>query len=38
MLIALQEAVEERNIQRGDLIVLSGFGSGFTWGSAILRW
>jgi 3-oxoacyl-[acyl-carrier-protein] synthase III len=24
--------------QPGDLICMSGFGSGFTWGSALLRW
>jgi 3-oxoacyl-[acyl-carrier-protein] synthase-3 len=36
--IALTEAWEEGKINDGDLIVLAAFGSGFTWGSAILRW
>jgi 3-oxoacyl-[acyl-carrier-protein] synthase-3 len=36
--IALTEAWEEGKINNGDLIVLAAFGSGFTWGSAILRW
>ena len=25
-------------IKSGDLVVLAAFGSGFTWGSAIIRW
>ena len=36
--IALCEAWEEGKIKRGDLICLAVFGSGFTWGSALLRW
>jgi 3-oxoacyl-[acyl-carrier-protein] synthase-3 len=36
--IALTEAWEEGKIQEGDLVVLAAFGSGFTWGSAIIRW
>lgn len=36
--IALTEAWEEGKIKEGDLIVLAAFGSGFTWGSAIIRW
>ncbi|MFK5983251.1 MAG: 3-oxoacyl-[acyl-carrier-protein] synthase III C-terminal domain-containing protein, partial [Flavobacteriaceae bacterium] len=24
--------------KEGDLVVLAAFGSGFTWGSAIIRW
>ncbi len=34
--IALAEAVEAGAIQRGDLLCLAAFGSGFTWGSALL--
>jgi 3-oxoacyl-[acyl-carrier-protein] synthase-3 len=26
------------NIKRGDLVVLSSMGAGFTWGTAVLRW
>jgi 3-oxoacyl-[acyl-carrier-protein] synthase-3 len=36
--IALTEAWEEGHIQTGDLVVLAAFGSGFTWGSTLLRW
>lgn len=36
--IALSEAWKEGKIKEGDLIVLAAFGSGFTWGSAIIRW
>jgi 3-oxoacyl-[acyl-carrier-protein] synthase-3 len=36
--IALAEAVRDGRIERGDLICLVAFGSGFTWGSALLRW
>ncbi|MCT4581187.1 MAG: ketoacyl-ACP synthase III [Flavobacteriales bacterium] len=36
--IALSEAVEEGKIKEDDLVVLAAFGSGFTWGSVILRW
>jgi len=36
--IALCEAWQDGKIQDGDLVCLAGFGSGFTWGSALLRW
>jgi 3-oxoacyl-[acyl-carrier-protein] synthase-3 len=36
--IALTEAWEQKKIQSGDIVVLAAFGSGFTWGSAIIRW
>jgi 3-oxoacyl-[acyl-carrier-protein] synthase-3 len=36
--IALTEAWEEDKIKSGDLVVLAAFGSGFTWGSALIRW
>ena len=36
--IALTEAVQQGKIKEGDLVVLAAFGSGFTWGSAIIRW
>ena len=36
--IALTEAWEQGKIKPGDLVVLAAFGSGFTWGSAIIRW
>lgn len=36
--IALCEAWEEGRIQEGDLVCLAAFGSGFTWGSALIKW
>ncbi len=36
--IALDEAVDQHRLGRGDLLVLTAFGSGFTWGSAAIRW
>ncbi|MGG5578548.1 3-oxoacyl-ACP synthase III family protein [Myroides sp. C15-4] len=36
--IALTEAWEEGKIKKGDLVVLAAFGSGFTWGSVVLKW
>lgn len=36
--IALHEALTEGRIKDGDYVVLVAFGSGFTWGSALLRW
>ncbi len=36
--IALSEAWEAGKINDGDLVVLAAFGSGFTWGSALIRW
>jgi 3-oxoacyl-[acyl-carrier-protein] synthase-3 len=34
----LFDAVSDRRIRRGDLILLEAMGGGFTWGSALLRW
>lgn len=36
--IALTEAWEAGKVNKGDLVVLAAFGSGFTWGSVIIRW
>ncbi len=36
--IALSEAHEKGMIKRGDTVVLAAFGSGFTWGSVIIKW
>jgi 3-oxoacyl-[acyl-carrier-protein] synthase-3 len=36
--IALCEAWQEGKINKGDLVCLAAFGSGFTWGSALLKW
>ena len=36
--IALTEAWEQGKIKPGDTVVLAAFGSGFTWGSVIIKW
>lgn len=36
--LALDEAVAEDRINAGDLVLMSGFGAGLTWGTALLRW
>ncbi len=38
VIIALTEAWEEGKIKAGNHVVLAAFGSGFTWGSAIIKW
>ncbi|WP_117884450.1 3-oxoacyl-ACP synthase III family protein [Aureibaculum luteum] len=38
IIIALAEAHEKGKIKDNDLVVLAAFGSGFTWGSVIIRW
>ncbi|MBE9115746.1 beta-ketoacyl-ACP synthase 3 [Lusitaniella coriacea LEGE 07157] len=36
--IALDEAVRAGKIQTGDILAVSGFGAGLTWGGAIFEW
>jgi 3-oxoacyl-[acyl-carrier-protein] synthase-3 len=36
--IALDECVRTGRLKRGDLLAITAFGSGFLWGSAIIRW
>lgn len=36
--IALSEAWEQGKVKKGDLVCLAAFGSGFTWGSALMKW
>jgi 3-oxoacyl-[acyl-carrier-protein] synthase-3 len=36
--LCLAEGVEEKGVQRGDLVALCSFGAGFTWAGALLRW
>jgi len=36
--LALVDAIEKGRLSDGDLILLTGFGAGMTWGSALLRW
>ncbi len=36
--LALTEAAEDGRLHEGDIVLLSGFGAGMTWASAVLRW
>lgn len=36
--LALDVAVRDGRIKRGDTVLLEGFGGGFTWGSALITW
>lgn len=36
--IALDEALKQGRVKTNDIVVLTAFGSGFTWASAVIRW
>ena len=36
--LALDTAIKDGRIQRGDLLAFEAFGAGFVWGSALLRY
>ena len=36
--IALDEAVAQGRIQRGDLVLMVVFGAGLTWAAAVIEW
>jgi len=36
--IALAEAAEQRRLNAGDNVLLTAFGGGLTWASAVIRW
>jgi 3-oxoacyl-[acyl-carrier-protein] synthase III len=36
--LALDEATQEGRVKANDLVVLSGFGAGLAWGTALVRW
>ena len=36
--IALDECVEADRIKKDDIVLMSSFGGGFTWGSVVMRW
>jgi 3-oxoacyl-[acyl-carrier-protein] synthase-3 len=36
--MCLDECIRAGRLEAGDLICMAGFGSGFTWGSALIRW
>ena len=36
--LALNEAVCDGRIQRGDILLLEAFGGGFTWGATLIKY
>ena len=36
--IALSEMSDQGLLQRGDKIIVAGFGGGLTWGGALIEW
>jgi len=36
--IALDEALRDKRIKKGDIVVLAGFGAGLTYGANIIKW
>jgi len=38
VLLALREALNEGRVNKGDLVMLIGFGGGLTWASMLIEW
>ena len=36
--LALDVAVRDGRIRKGDLVLLEAMGGGFTWGAVLIRW
>ncbi len=36
--LALVDAIKKNRLKAGDLVLMTGFGAGMTWGSALLKW
>jgi 3-oxoacyl-[acyl-carrier-protein] synthase-3 len=36
--LALDTAVKDGRIKRGDLVLMEAMGGGFTWGAVLVRW
>jgi 3-oxoacyl-[acyl-carrier-protein] synthase-3 len=36
--MALDTAIRDGRIKRGDLLLLEAFGGGFTWGASLIRY
>jgi len=36
--LALNEAIKQNKIKKGDLLIFEALGAGFTWGSVLVRW
>lgn len=36
--IALDEAVEQKKVKKGDVVLMAAFGAGLTWAASVVRW
>jgi 3-oxoacyl-[acyl-carrier-protein] synthase-3 len=36
--LALADAVRDRRVNRGDIVLMTGMGAGLTWGSGVMEW
>ena len=36
--LGLADAVEDNRLKKGDLVLMTAFGGGFTWGAALMKW
>jgi 3-oxoacyl-[acyl-carrier-protein] synthase III len=36
--LALADAVRERRVNKGDIVLMTGMGAGLTWGSGVMEW
>ena len=36
--LALADAVRDRRVKKGDLVLMTGMGAGLTWGSSVMEW
>jgi 3-oxoacyl-[acyl-carrier-protein] synthase-3 len=36
-IVALDEAIKENKVKKGDLVELVAFGAGLTWGACVLK-
>jgi 3-oxoacyl-[acyl-carrier-protein] synthase-3 len=36
--LALADAVRQRRVRKGDIVLMTGMGAGLTWGSGVLEW
>ena len=36
--LALAEAVRDRRVEKGDIVLMTGMGAGLTWGSGVIEW
>jgi 3-oxoacyl-[acyl-carrier-protein] synthase-3 len=36
--LALADAVRDRRVEKGDIVLMTGMGAGLTWGSGVMEW